>query len=272
MRLQRYFPYLAIFLTVETLLRASLLVRASFDVGISPLETVKLFAIGLWFDAAVLTFLLIPLVLFDLFLPAHVSPRSKVMKFADIGVRFVFIFILLFDAVAEHLFWEEFSARFNFIAVDYLVYTQEVIGNVMESYPVGPYLAAACAFAALLTWLSLYLFPRSTAPRPALKWRAAVLACLLLLCAGLYTLSASTQAQFDDNAEAGELASSGIYNFFAAFWNNEIQYDRFYAKQDRATVAQNARQLLQTSSRTSFFKKQRRGPYPYHPLRQAGAA
>ena len=269
MRLQRYFPYLAIFMVVETVLRASLLVRASFDVGISPVEIIKLFAIGLWFDVAVLTFLLIPLVLVDLILPARISAQSRFMRFADSGVRFVFIFILLFDAVAEHLFWEEFSARFNFIAVDYLVYTQEVIGNVMESYPVGLYLSLACALAAALTWLSFVVFPRSLAPRPILKWRAVVLGCLLVLCAGLYTLSASTQAQFDDNAEAGELASSGIYNFFAAFWNNEIQYDRFYAKQDRAIVAQNARALLQASSSAPFLKSSGEDFDPYCPFWKA---
>ena len=37
---------------------------------------------------------------------------------------------MLFNAVAEWLFWDEFGARFNFIAVDYLVYTREVLGNI----------------------------------------------------------------------------------------------------------------------------------------------
>ena len=35
-----------------------------------------------------------------------------------------------FTAIGEHLFWTEFGARFNFIAIDYLVYTHEVIGNI----------------------------------------------------------------------------------------------------------------------------------------------
>ena len=34
-------------------------------------------------------------------------------------------------AAAEWFFWDEFSSRFNFIAVDYLVYTTEVIGNMV---------------------------------------------------------------------------------------------------------------------------------------------
>lgn len=57
------------------------------------------------------------------------------------------LFVLLFVAVAEWTFWDEFQARFNFIAVDYLVYTTEVIGNIRESYPVGWILAAVAAVA-----------------------------------------------------------------------------------------------------------------------------
>ena len=40
--------------------------------------------------------------------------------------------------LANFSFWNEFGVRYNFIAVDYLVYTNTVIGNIMESYPVIP--------------------------------------------------------------------------------------------------------------------------------------
>ncbi len=39
------------------------------------------------------------------------------------------LFGLLFVAAAELVFWDEFGVRFNFIAVDYLVYTTEVVGQ-----------------------------------------------------------------------------------------------------------------------------------------------
>src|SRR5437762_3369700 len=48
---------------------------------------------------------------------------------------FIFFFIFLLNAVSEWFFWQEFSVRYNFIAVDYLIYTNEVIGNIRESYP-----------------------------------------------------------------------------------------------------------------------------------------
>ncbi|WP_206631335.1 hypothetical protein, partial [Mesorhizobium sp. M7A.F.Ca.MR.362.00.0.0] len=53
----------------------------------------------------------------------------------------IFLFLMVVQGVSEYFFWDEFTTRFNFIAVDYLVYTQEVIQNIMESYPVVPLLA-----------------------------------------------------------------------------------------------------------------------------------
>lgn len=45
------------------------------------------------------------------------------------------ILIAVFSFFAEYTFWNEFESRFNFIAVDYLVYTYEVVHNINESYP-----------------------------------------------------------------------------------------------------------------------------------------
>jgi len=52
------------------------------------------------------------------------------------------LFALWLGAASEWFFWTEFSSRFNFIAVDYLIYTHEVIGNIRESYPIGWILGA----------------------------------------------------------------------------------------------------------------------------------
>jgi hypothetical protein len=42
---------------------------------------------------------------------------------------------LLVVAFSEGAFRDEFSARFNFIAVDSLAFIAEVIGNIRESCP-----------------------------------------------------------------------------------------------------------------------------------------
>ena len=55
---------------------------------------------------------------------------------------FLFVLLIIQNAVSEFFFWNEFGVRYNFIAVDYLVYTNAVIGNIMESYPVVPLFAS----------------------------------------------------------------------------------------------------------------------------------
>src|SRR5207247_2629671 len=62
--------------------------------------------------------------------------RKRWHRFILFGLFTIFTFILLFNATSEFFFWDEFNARFNFIAVDYLIYTTEVIGNIRQSYPI----------------------------------------------------------------------------------------------------------------------------------------
>jgi len=59
-------------------------------------------------------------------------------KWRSVVLQLIFLltaFLLVFNAVSEWFFWNEFSSRYNFIAVDYLIYTNEVIGNIQQSYP-----------------------------------------------------------------------------------------------------------------------------------------
>lgn len=129
----------------------------------------------------------------------------------------------LFGAVAETLFWDEFGSRFNFIAVDYLIYTTEVVRNITESYPVLPLLAAIAASAAVLTVIFLRGFwKRAHLPAPRSARMAAV--CLLLVIAAvIYTpLSASDRVE-------RELSANGVWSLFSAYRNNELDYREFYS-------------------------------------------
>ena len=67
---------------------------------------------------------------------------------------FLIILILVLNVFSEITFWEEFNVRYNFIAVDYLVYTNEVLGNIWQSYNI-PLLSAPIF---LMTILLLILF------------------------------------------------------------------------------------------------------------------
>src|SRR5574343_411801 len=67
---------------------------------------------------------------------------------------FLFVLLIIQNAVSEFFFWNEFGVRYNFIAVDYLVYTNTVIGNIMESYPVVPlFLGVGIITISLTYWI-----------------------------------------------------------------------------------------------------------------------
>lgn len=240
---KRLLPFAIIFLVVQTLLRLSLVARALFDVEFSPSDIAILLLRGVWFDSVTATFCLLAIAFYHFLLPSR-RHGSRFDRIADIGLRFVFCFILLFDAVAEHLFWTEFTTRFNFIAVDYLIYTQEVIGNIVESYPLHWLLLGIAVSAALLTWVSLRFNSFTVVAAAHFRRKLVGVAAMLSLCGVFYTASDIEQASFKDNAEAGELAANGIYNLFQAFWNNEISYERFYATDSDAAIERSARKLL----------------------------
>ena len=139
---------------------------------------------------------------------------------------------MLFTAVAEWLFWDEFGVRFNFIAVDYLVYSKEVINNILESYPIYPLLAAFAAVG-VATSLALGKVVARAIEAPLLpKAKAWVGFASLLLVAVLSSLVLGQdfpRGSLGDNAYQRELASNGPFQFFAAFRNNELDYAQFYA-------------------------------------------
>lgn len=240
----RLLPFAIIFFLLQTTLRISLIIRGTLDTDFGVVDTVLVILKGVWFDAVTASFFLLAITLYYLAMPAQKQGGSG-DRIGDTLLRFVFSFILLFDFVAEHLFWSEFSTRFNFIAIDYLIYTQEVIGNIMESYPLFWLLSGIGTLAGAITYVSMRLLPLKTAVATPLPGRFSHVLALVAICTVLYTASNIEQTATDENAEAGEVAASGIYNLFYAFWNNEISYSRFYAVATDSDVNKNARKLLE---------------------------
>ena len=75
------------------------------------------------------------------------SKAAAVMRHVALILMVAF---LLVGAMAEFVFWNEFTTRFNFIAVDYLIYTSEVIDNIRQSYPVGLIMTGIVLLAVLI--------------------------------------------------------------------------------------------------------------------------
>jgi phosphoglycerol transferase MdoB-like AlkP superfamily enzyme len=183
---------------------------------------------GLWFDLVVLTALLVPVWIYEAALPDHwrASCTHRILRFT--WLAFV-LFVLLFGAVAEATFWLEFATRFNFIAVDYLLYTHEVVGNIRESYPV-PWILTGLALAALAIAFFMRGWLRHADARPtSRRRRLAYVAAALALPALALTIASVDQMGRIGNAYADELAGNGLFTFAAAMRRNELEYDRFYA-------------------------------------------
>jgi phosphoglycerol transferase MdoB-like AlkP superfamily enzyme len=192
-----------------------------------PGELAQIFLRGLMFDAAAAAYLLAVPVLWLALVPDALA-RTRAHRLLVLAAFAACAFGLLIVPVAEWLFWDEFGARFNFIAVDYLIYTHEVLGNIWESYPVGWMLGALGAAALALT--ALLARPLWRAAAAPLSWRATgvVLAGTALALGGVGGLVNSEAKNFSASDAENELAGDGLYEFFAANRRNELDFDRFY--------------------------------------------
>lgn len=229
--------------------------------GLMPLSAA--FAVGVMHDVLFGAYAAIPLVLYLLFVPQRLFQTRIHQVLSWLFFAFVY-WSLLFVAVSEWIFWDEFGVRFNFIAVDYLVYTTEVVDNILESYPVGA-LVLVIAFVALLLTAVVsrtaayrrWLY--STTP-PSSRLKAA----LLLLA--LPVLSTALYAQKDmprfENRYVQEIAKNGEYSFVASFRNNELGFHDFYETADESLTAPRIRALV--SEPISEFDSDARLPFRRH--------
>ncbi|MBK8065105.1 MAG: LTA synthase family protein [Betaproteobacteria bacterium] len=186
------------------------------------------FGTGLAFDLATAAWFAAPLALWLVLAPDALA-RTRTHRMLVAAAAGAALYVLAFVAVSEWIFWDEFGARFNFIAVDYLLYTQEVIGNIRESYPVGRILAALALLAAAAGWLLRRALWRGGTQALAWRTRLAGVALLALALSACWQLIDQDLKQRRPGDTVNELAGNGIYDFFAALRRNELSWERNYA-------------------------------------------
>ncbi len=165
------------------------------------------------------------------------------------GLCLALLFGLLFVAASELVFWQEFGVRFNFIAVDYLVYTTEVIGNIRESYPIGTWLALLAAVAVIVLWATRRrVHQRDAGTRFA--QRSALAAVWLVLSVAVTAGVTADMKDRTDNNYVNELAGNGIFQFFAAFRSSHLDYAKFYRTLPETEAYTRVRELLKTPEAT----------------------
>ena len=175
-----------------------------------------------------LAFVAIKTLLFGLmlFLP---ELRSKIRLILFSITVFIFVLLIIQNAVSEFFFWNEFGVRYNFIAVDYLIYTTTVIGNILESYPVIPLFSVIGIVSLLVTYFIvkrsknyIYSIPNFT---DKLKNFGIYIVLFLISSVAIPILAKQQNSQ---NTFANNLQANGVYNFYLAFTNSELDYKTYY--------------------------------------------
>lgn len=216
-----------ILVTISLITRFLLTLKAFSDVDFNVMNDLEIVFIGLFYDLVNAIYFTLPLALYLWLIPHKIYSKPWHI-YILYGWFFVLIFILVFNGVAEWLFWDEFNTRFNFIAVDYLIYTTEVVGNISQSYPIEWIIIIIFGVTLFLLILLRPWIRASADVYLPFKSRTKYFAAYAIIFTVLIFTVTSKFHHFSKNAFVNELSGNGIYELFAAYKNNELDYEKFY--------------------------------------------
>ena len=157
--------------------------------------------------------------------------------------------IAAFGAVAEVFFWDEFASRFNGIAVFYLIFPREVIGNLHESFDLELLLPPIVIVGLGLWWWSRQPI-HAALTSPPVRWLRGTGFAALGVSIGLL-LSTAIPANVFENRELNEIALNGPANMVRAALTNDSQYDGVYPGIDEGDALSILRAMV-TQDNTTF--------------------
>lgn len=231
------------------IIRLTLLIKSWADVELSLLSFLGIFIVGLFYDLVVWSFFAIPVAFYCWLMKD--SWYKKKWSLIPLFILFsILILILFFSAGGEIVFWDEFNVRYNFIAVDYLIYTTEVINNIIESYNMSLIIGSVLLVVFFVIFLIRKKIVFSQQQSYRFKKRTIAFFIFMLLPTAGYFLVNNWYKNFSKNNYVNELAGNGIYEFGTAFWNNEIDFNRFYATRNDTANFIILRKMTQTTNST----------------------
>ena len=229
---RRLIPFFVVTVISEGLYLLLQLINNFGVLDLRPLALVQTLGVLLLTTLVSFLFMVIPYVLYLLFLPSA-RVNGRVDRAVTCSLFALFVFLTLFEKAASWVFWDEFQSAFNFIAVDYLVYTHEVIANINESYPMGWILSALLLLTAVIVYAGRrFLFPAPASPH--FGRRLFSTAVYALVCLLAYHNVDISRLEVTSNRYNNELAKEGTYSLFSAFLKNELPYKDFYIMHDEA--------------------------------------
>jgi phosphoglycerol transferase MdoB-like AlkP superfamily enzyme len=222
-----------LFFAVSFLFRTILLFKERTEIDFSVLLLTKIYLVGLFLDLITLSyFAFIPLLYYAL-IPNKIFIKKPHQYFL-LTVYFIFIYLIIFNFLAEWFFWDEFSTRFNFIAVDYLIYTTEVIANIVESYPIYELLLAIFIISAFIFCLTYKNILKSCSQLTNFSKRIkSIILPIAITIIAFFMIDGNKVARISDNNYVDEITYNGIYQLFYAYRHNQLDYETFYLTQNQ---------------------------------------
>lgn len=249
--------YMLIFMSLAFLLRLCLSFWYHAQIDSSFFVLIKTFLIGFCFDLGTISLFAIPYLVYLLLVPKKLYGNilDKCITYFAYSLG---ILIFLFSFFAEITFWEEFERRFNFIAVDYLIYTYEVVKNINESYPIPLLLGIILTVLIITLFITkkAQVFNKTFKNDTVFKQKLLPASLLFFIAAIFALLIKNEDAEQFKNRYNNELAKTGIYSFFAAFRNNELSYTEFYNTINDSKAFQIVKNKLTASNSTFLEPKQ----------------
>ncbi len=155
--------------------------------------------------------------------------KNKIRFWLFTFVIFLYVLLILQNGLSEFFFWNEFGVKYNFIAVNYLIYTNEVIGNIMQSYPVIPIFSALFLISGTVTYFIVKKSTDYINDIPSFREKIKISAVYSgLFLVSLYAVPSLAKTEDSKNVFVNELQSNGLYKFYLAFQNNKLDYFKFY--------------------------------------------
>ncbi len=251
-RLVTLYCFVLLFLFISQIVRLIFYFWSFSEIDFSIINFLRIIITGLLFDIGVISFFIIIYCIYLI-----LFPNKWIGNIFDKTFTYTFYFlatlILTFSFFAEFTFWEEFQNRFNFIAVDYLIYTYEVIQNINQSYPI-PLLLTTIFSLVFLQYFILRkckVFKNTFSSKRTQKQRV-FLSISLLVPFFFGLLINNNNAEWSKNRYENEISKAGIYSFFAAFRNNELSYTDFYKTQNLENSFFSLKTKLKSQNDTLF--------------------
>ncbi len=242
--LTRFSPWLtivAVYMVLGLTGRAFLWARFGIEADLGPSRLPYILAAGFINDMVESLYLFAPFALYILLVPDGWF-RSTANRVILHGATAATITGLIYLTAAEYFFFEEFDARFDIVAYDYLAYPTEVFTDIWEAYPVMKVLGVAVTLAAL----AVFFLRRSIKPGfdHVVLFRERLVAfapyaVVLALAVAFYPTNALS---LSSNRVENELVQNGQSSFFRAARTSDIDYESYYVS---ARPADNLR-LLET--------------------------